>query len=284
MKNHTNGTGNTNILRRVIVLVASIFTAIAVAIVCALCINVESPIVDRDEVGGDALTSSTYSNLTGDKTAPGALKNGDVINYSFKTSGYYQIKLPRGQYTLQVWGAQGGYYVNSCLGGKGGYTYATYNVTSTSGEYIYIYVGGQGASGSSGAKSGGYNGGGSVDRANGGGGGGGATHMALTTGTLDALSSTTNQAKVLVVAGGGGGSTTNAHGGSYGQGGYGGGANNNGGSSSGGYITGGGYQASGGKSNQGGSAGRGASASDCRPVTGQAGYFGHGGEIGRAHV
>ncbi len=278
MKNHTNGTGNTNILRRVIVLVASIFTAIAVAIVCALCINVESPIVDRDEVGGgDALTSTTYSNLQNDQTAPGALKNGDVINYSFKTSGYYQIKLPRGQYTLQVWGAQGGYYVNSCLGGKGGYTYATYNVTSTSGEYIYIYVGGQGASGSSGAKSGGYNGGGSVDRANGGGGGGGATHMALAQGTLDALSSTTNQAKVLVVAGGGGGSTTNAHGGSYGQGGYGGGANNNGGSSSGGYITGGGYQASGGKSNQGGSAGRGASASDCRPVTGQAGYFGHGG-------
>ncbi len=277
MKNHTNGTGNTNILRRVMILVAAIFTAIAVAVACALYVNIESPVGGGNGVGGDALTSSTYSNLTGDKTASGALMNGDIINYSYRNSPY-SIKLPRGQYKLEVWGAQGGYYDSGCLGGKGGYTYATYDVTSSSGQYLYIVTGGQGQSGTSSAKSGGYNGGGDVDRANGGGGGGGATHIALVGGTLDGLSSTANQANVLVVAGGGGGSTTQYHGGTFGQGGYGGGANNNGGASSGGYPYSSSYQAQGGTSNGGGRAGKGASASDSRPVTGQNGYFGHGGK------
>ncbi len=278
MKEHTNKTRATErkVLRRALVLLAAVFTAITVAVACVLCLDVSKP-VDVNGVEQDiAQTSSTLSNPTGDYTGVGKLKNGDVLNYSY-SGGYYSIKLPKGKYKLEVWGAQGGYYTNSTssLGGKGGYTYATYEVTSTSGQYIYIYIGGQGKSGTGSNKTGGYNGGGTVYIGNGGGAGGGATHMATTSGLLSALKS--NQSAVLLVGGGGGGSTTNAHSGTYGLGGAGGGGNNNGGASTGGWIDGSGYQAGGGTQTSGGRGGKGATTSSCSYVIGQSGDFGKGG-------
>ncbi|MCX4313618.1 MAG: glycine-rich protein [Clostridia bacterium] len=264
---------------RVLMIVAAVFTAIAVAVTCALCIDKKTNPITGDNISSSASGSATYTNVVGDKTAQGALNAGDILDYSFENGKIYDIKLPKGTFKLEVWGAQGGAYDTGCAGGLGGYTYvSSYEVTPTTGEYLYIVVGGQGTGGTGANKTGGYNGGGTVYIGNGGGAGGGATHIATVSGTLNNLSSTTNQAKVLLVAGGGGGSTTNNHSGTYGQGGYGGGANNAGGASSGGWIDGGGYQASGGQSNTGGAGGKGATTSSCSYVIGQSGSFGKGGD------
>ncbi len=215
---------------RVLMIVAAVFTAIAVAVTCALCIDKKTNPITGDNISSSASGSATYTNVVGDKTAQGALNAGDILDYSFENGKIYDIKLPKGTFKLEVWGAQGGAYDTGCAGGLGGYTYvSSYEVTPTTGEYLYIVVGGQGTGGTGANKTGGYNGGGTVYIGNGGGAGGGATHIATVSGTLNNLSSTTNQAKVLLVAGGGGGSTTNNHSGTYGQGGYGGGANNAGG-------------------------------------------------------
>ncbi len=263
---------------RVFALIAAVFTAIAVAVTCAVCLDKLAPPASVDGVGsGDVSTSTTYTNLTGDKTAQGVLVANDIIDYSYAANNAYSIKLPKGTYKLEVWGAQGGYYDSSQgAGAKGGYTYATYEVTPTSGQYIYIYVGGQGTSGTGANKTGGYNGGGTVYIGNGGGAGGGATHMATASGLLNALKS--NQSAVLLVGGGGGGSTTNAHSGTAGIGGAGGGGNANGGASTGGWIDGSGYQASGGTQTSGGGGGKGATTSSCSSVIGQNGDFGKGGD------
>ncbi|MCH5166114.1 MAG: hypothetical protein J1G01_06905 [Clostridiales bacterium] len=280
MSNHTNKGERAKIKknRRIFILIAAIFTAIAVAVSFAFGFDNAKPIT-VDEVGSSATTSGTaYTNLTGDKTSPGALVSGDTITYSSGT--IYSIKLPKGTFKFEVWGAQGGYYnIDHADGGKGGYTYITTYEVPAGGQTIYICVGAQGASGTSGTKAGGYNGGGSTSPANGGGGGGGATHMALVSGLLSALSSSTNQNNVLLVAGGGGGSTTKDHSGTAGVGGAGGGGNNvSGGASTGGYIDGTGYQASGGTHSSGGAGGRGSNASACTPTTGASGTFGKGGD------
>ncbi|MCH5165806.1 MAG: hypothetical protein J1G01_05340 [Clostridiales bacterium] len=267
--------------KRFLIALISVFISVALGLTCALCFGDMSSSVAVDGVqNGSVSTSATHANLEGDRTANGALNNNDVINYSYSNNKIYSIKLPKGTYKLEVWGGQGGYYDTGCYGGLGGYTYiTTYEVTASAGQYIYIVVGGQGASGTtSTGKLGGYNGGGRTYIGNSGGGGGGASHMALVSGTLNNLSSSANQANVLLVAGGGGGSTTNAHSGTYGQGGYGGGGNNNGGASSGGYISGSGYQASGGTQSSGGAAGKGSTASACTAVVGQNGSFGKGGD------
>ncbi|MCH5165560.1 MAG: hypothetical protein J1G01_04075 [Clostridiales bacterium] len=274
----TKHTDKTNVIRlgkgrRAFILIASIFTAIAVAVACALCFDTSKPVSVGDVESSVSTSATTYSNLTGDKTAAGALNNGDIINYTYN-GGVYSIKLPKGTFKFEVWGAQGGYYDTGCLGGKGGYTYiSSYEVTATAGQYIYIVVGSQGGNGSSGAKAGGYNGGGSTNIGNSGGGGGGATHMALASGLLKNVSSS----NVLLVGGGGGGSTTSAHSGTYGQGGYGGGGNASGGASSGGWIDGAGYQAKGGTTSAGGAGGKGATTTSCTYVIGGNGSYGQGG-------
>ncbi len=114
--------------------------------------------------------------------------------------------------TLEVWGAQGGSYNDTYVGGRGGYSKGT--LTSPSGgSTLYVVVGGQPGSviSTSGgtAVNGGYNGGGAAVVHNYSGGysvpqgGGGATHIATVSGVLRDLS--TQQDNVLIVAGGGSG-------------------------------------------------------------------------------
>ena len=165
--------------------------------------------------------------------------------YEFDYTGNIQmVNVPNGadSVKLEVWGAQGGrgwgnsnYLTNTV--GKGGYTQATFAVTS--GETLYVVVGGQGsdavlADGVKQSAPGGFNGGGngssdneSLYRDNGdirvdaeaSAGGGGATHIAKKTGLLSDFVTAADRQKVLVVAGAGGG-------GSFSQfGGYGGGVN-----------------------------------------------------------
>lgn len=127
--------------------------------------------------------------------------------------------LATGYYTLECYGAQGG-YSSGGLGGKGGLSQLTYQLTK--GDVLYIYAGGQGEciDGSSShpeGGDGGWNGGGKGGTGvqfngqgtpyNGGGGGGGATHIATSdigaiTGSTDF---TSNHAGLLLIAGGGGG-------------------------------------------------------------------------------
>ena len=115
--------------------------------------------------------------------------------------------------TLETWGAQGGSYNNTWVGGSGGYAKGILESPAI-GSTLYVVVGGQPdrVTSTSGGTSvpGGYNGGGnavvhsyssgySVPQ-----GGGGATHIATVSGLLSSLSA--QQDNVLVVAGGGSGS------------------------------------------------------------------------------
>ena len=118
-----------------------------------------------------------------------------------------------GTYKLEVWGAQGGTYNNTYIGGYGGYSIGS--IYLTSGRTLYINIGGLGsfslqATSSVSIVKGGYNGGGEgtsggdgTSYSAGGGGGGGATHIATVSGLLSSLSS--NISSILIVAGGGGG-------------------------------------------------------------------------------
>ena len=128
-----------------------------------------------------------------------------------------------GKYSLEVWGAQGGTHDTSIYGGYGGYTYG--EIELTTGDTLYINVGGQGTAGyNNGEVLGGYNGGGNAYSYVGGGykvgSGGGATHISTKPGLLSELEN--SKSDILIVAGGGGGSFSNAWN-SYGPGGSGGG-------------------------------------------------------------
>lgn len=144
---------------------------------------------------------------------PVAVCSGATCTVTFIFTGdYYAWTTPlTGDFTLEVWGAQGG--VRSGGGGLGGYSKGTLNIAS--GTILYIYPGGSGVYNASGLSAGGFNGGG--NSASGGeaqGGGGGATHIATTVGQLSTLSGSSSS--VLIVAGGGGGSDNNSSGGSGG--------------------------------------------------------------------
>jgi hypothetical protein len=153
-------------------------------------------------------------NLISIPTATAVLSNPSPVCVSgtctinFDTTGdYYLWSAPTtGTYTFQVWGAQGGNagYNGTVYreGGKGGY--ASGNYALTSGQTLYLYVGGQGAGSTSSAngdlQSGGFNGGGngyngdtSIKR---GAGGGGATDIRISGNAL------TDR---VIVAGGGAG-------------------------------------------------------------------------------
>ena len=136
---------------------------------------------------------------------------GDVQTFTVPATGYY---------TLECYGAQGG-YSSSGLGGKGGMSQLTYPLTQ--GDVLYIYVGGQGEfiDGSSShpeGGDGGWNGGGKGGTGvawgggngnpyNGGGGGGGATHIATSAiGPItNSTDFTSNHTGLILIAGGGGG-------------------------------------------------------------------------------
>ena len=148
--------------------------------------------------------TATYSNGT---VTTGAISSDTVCTVSFtcnltsKTFSYkgsmQSITIPKtcqGTYTLEVWGAAGGYN-----GGKGGYSKGTVNLTA--GTTLYIGVGGAGDRGNGGYNGGGSGGSGDYDR----GSGGGATHIGKTNNLLKDTSS----GNLYIVAGGGGGGTVN---------------------------------------------------------------------------
>lgn len=186
--------------------------------------NVSDGAISEYAKKGNGFAKITY---LGDST--GACQYGE--EYSFSYVGHVDIfDTPcTGEYKLEVWGAQGGHYDDTHYGGYGGYS--TGKITLTTGEKLYVTVGGAGTIARNSTASGGYNGGGSAITAGNddyAGSGGGATHIATSSGLLSELSN--NKSSVIIVAGGGGGayhyySTFSGAGGS--GGGYIGGASQN---------------------------------------------------------
>lgn len=135
-------------------------------------------------------------------TTPTKIQTGDILNCPYSGS-MKSVILPKGQYQLECWGAQGGngYGNTSYPGGKGGYSKGT--ITLNKKTNLYLYTGGQGLGGttynSSGATTaGGFNGGGSATSQNSRGSGGGGTDIRIGTDSL--------YARVLVAGGGSGSS------------------------------------------------------------------------------
>ena len=161
------------------------------------------------------------------------LEQNKAIDFEY-TGKEEAISLPKGNYKLEVWGAQGGVGGSAVEekekhGGLGGYSVGTYSIEEAS--ILFVNVGGQGVSGNYQQDfiyKGGYNGGGdggagSAGREQYAFGGGGATHIALVSGLLSTLES--NEQSILIVAGGGGGNGSSGLGnsGKYPLGGSGGG-------------------------------------------------------------
>lgn len=128
-----------------------------------------------------------------------------VMDFAY-TGTAQAISLPRGQYIIECWGAQGGSY-SSYYGGAGGYSVGTITLTKNSTD-LYIYVGGQPeATTSTGETPGGFNGGGkgcsrTYNYSSYGQGGGGATDVRIGKNDL--------YARVIVAGGGGGSSSENS--------------------------------------------------------------------------
>lgn len=182
-------------------------------------------------------------------TTPTKIKTGDILNCPYSGSAK-QITLPKGQYKLECWGAQGGYRSSSSRGGNGGYSVGILNLTQKT--VVYLYVGG---AGNTGKTAGGFNGGGRRSSYNGGGGG-----------TDIRIGSDSLYARVIVAGGGGSDGSSSA------TGGYGGGTT--GGTCPSGYGNGGqgATQTAGGTGNNHGSFGQGGVGSN-----GNGGYGGAGG-------
>lgn len=130
--------------------------------------------------------------------------NSDVIDFDY-TGAVQSVTLNAGTYTLECWGAQGGYRSSSSYGGAGGYSIGTLSLSSKT--TLYIYVGGSGNSvtsaNSSGYYPGGFNGGGYRNTYKG---GGGATDIRIGTDSLYAR---------VIVAGGGGSDGSSSQSGGY---------------------------------------------------------------------
>lgn len=195
--------------------------------------------------GNKTIQYETPNNYDLTVTTPTKIQTGDILNCPYSGS-MKSVILPKGQYQLECWGAQGGNGTNntSYPGGKGGYSKGI--ITLNKKTNLYLYTGGQGLNGttynSNGATTaGGFNGGGSVTSVNGRGSGGGGTDIRI---AVDSL-----YARVLVAGGGSGSSgyTTLA---GFAGGGISGKTYNNQDSSSGGsWYGGGGSQTQGGAAN-----------------------------------
>lgn len=142
-------------------------------------------------------------------TTPTKIKTGDILNCPYSGS-VKSITLPKGQYKLECWGAQGGTY-SSYKGGPGGYSVG--KIILTKKETLFFYVGGAGTT----STAAGFNGGGTG--ISGGRGGGGASDIRIGQDSL--------YARVIVAGGGGGAGVTGANanpagcgGGLYGGDGY----------------------------------------------------------------
>jgi hypothetical protein len=142
------------------------------------------------------------------------IKTGDILNFDY-TGTVQTVTLPKGTYTLECWGAQGGYSSSNSgiavgMGGKGGYSAGT--ITLNQKTLIYIYTGGVGSISGNGKADGGFPNGGSSwasSTSEGAGGGGGSSDIRIGTDSL--------YARVIVAGGGGGGGEDNETGG-YGGG------------------------------------------------------------------
>lgn len=130
--------------------------------------------------------------------------NSDVIDFDY-TGAVQSVTLNAGTYTLECWGAQGGYRSSSSYGGAGGYSIGTLSLSSKT--TLSIYVGGSGNSvtsaNSSGYYPGGFNGGGYRNTYKG---GGGATDIRIGTDSLYSR---------VIVAGGGGSDGSSSQSGGY---------------------------------------------------------------------
>lgn len=192
-------------------------------------------------------------------TTPTKIKTGDILNCPYSGSAK-SITLPKGQYKLECWGAQGGYRSSSSCGGNGGYSVGILNLAQNT--TVYLYVGG---AGNTGKTAGGFNGGGRRSSYNGGGGG-----------TDIRIGSNSLYARVIVAGGGGSDGASNKNG-MYGGGTSGGTTTQSFGSGGGGGTqTAGG---AGGSNNAGtfGQGGQGLSAASGYGGAGGGGWYGGGG-------
>ena len=192
-------------------------------------------------------------------TTPTRIKTGDILNCPYSGSAK-QITLPKGQYKLECWGAQGGYRSSSSCGGNGGYSVGILNLAQNT--TVYLYVGG---AGNTGKTAGGFNGGGRRSSYNGGGGG-----------TDIRIGSNSLYARVIVAGGGGSDGASNK------KGMYGGGTSGGTTTESFGSGGGGGTQTAGGaggSNNAGtfGQGGQGLSAASGYGGAGGGGWYGGGG-------
>ncbi len=149
-------------------------------------------------------------------------------DFSYTPTAQIYPVMANGLYTLEVWGAQGGSYSGSLIGGYGAYSKG--DMFLTRGENLYTYVGGSGLTVTSGTTyyaAGGYNGGGTGGNNSGAysQGGGGSTDIRLFGETPPESSdllwnSTLGLNSRIIIAGGGGGITSTSnyipgHGGGY---------------------------------------------------------------------
>lgn len=160
--------------------------------------------------------TNNYTYVDNKLTIPNVTTNVEIkATTYFDYSGSPQMMKisTTGIYQIEAWGAQGGESKETAENSTGGYGgYSTGEITLSTNQNLYIYVGGKGeaCNGNLGGK-GGYNGGGSggngaTDTGTiyiGGCGGGGATHVSTKDDILSNLSS--NISDILMVSGGGGG-------------------------------------------------------------------------------
>ena len=65
------------------------------------------------------------------------IRTGDIINCPYSGSAK-TIVLPKGTYRLECWGAQGGNYSDSYVGGKGGYSFGLLILDEDTTLYLYV--------------------------------------------------------------------------------------------------------------------------------------------------
>ena len=138
-----------------------------------------------------------------------AIWERNVIDFDYTGTVQSFTSVNAGLYRLEAWGAQGGSYDSTYVGGYG--AYATGVISVKAETTLYVVVGGAGVGnelGYTGTTLGGYNGGGNgnvintdVFSAS----GGGASHVALITGELKTLEAYKDYNGILITAAGGSG-------------------------------------------------------------------------------
>ena len=139
-----------------------------------------------------------------------AIWQRNVTDFEYTGTVQTFTSVNAGIYKLEAWGAQGGSYNSTYVGGYG--AYATGVISVKAETTLYVVVGGSGTGntlGTLGTTLGGYNGGGNGNVINEdvfSGSGGGASHIALVNGELKTLESYKDYNGILIVAAGGSGS------------------------------------------------------------------------------